>query len=223
MKNTVTAYVGMQPVLLYVPEVFTCKARPFSVIWKMANPSTLQCRICLKYVVNVKSHLWIKFDMYMYQQPILIYQKDRTLQRANSGFKLLNNIKVHFEIFRWLSSWALISLISVTHVVQCQKLHSFISAVPGVQSACAVHVSHAHSKQSHVPPQVLIWHPIPPQPPKAMLGLARFNTHNYVLKAHIANYFFHLCHIPCKLTISQFWSKISPGSSSWPYFALFTL
>lgn len=30
MKNTVTAYVGMQPVLLYVPEVFTCKARPFS-------------------------------------------------------------------------------------------------------------------------------------------------------------------------------------------------
>lgn len=176
MKNTVTAYVGVQPVLLYVPEVFTCKARPFSVIWKMANPSTLQSRICLKYVVNVKSHLWIKFDMYMYQQPILIYQKDRTLQRANSGFKLLNNIKVHFEIFRWLSSWALISLISVTHVVQCQKLHSFISAVPGVQSACAVHVSHAHSKQSHIPPQVLIWHPIPPQPPKAMLGLARFNT-----------------------------------------------
>lgn len=56
MKNTVTAYVGVQPVLLYVPEVFTCKARPFSVIWKMANPSTLQCRICLKYVVNVKSH-----------------------------------------------------------------------------------------------------------------------------------------------------------------------
>lgn len=30
MKNTVTAYVGVQPVLLYVPEVFTCKARPFS-------------------------------------------------------------------------------------------------------------------------------------------------------------------------------------------------
>lgn len=81
MKNTVTAFVGMQPVLLYVPEVFTCKARPFSIIWKMANPSTLQCRICLKYVVNVKSHLWIKFDMYMYQQPILIYQKDRTLKK----------------------------------------------------------------------------------------------------------------------------------------------
>lgn len=89
-------------------------AHSLLVIWKMTNPSTLQCRICLKYVVNVKSHLWIKFDMYMYQQPILIYQKDRTLQRANSGFKLLNNIKVHFEIFRWLSSWALISLISVT-------------------------------------------------------------------------------------------------------------
>lgn len=127
--------------------------------------------------------------MYMYQQPILIYQKDRTLKRANSGFKLLNNIKVHFEIFRWLSLWALISLISVTHVVQCQKLHSFISAVPGVQSACAVHVSHAHSKQSHVPPQVLIWHPIPPQPPKAMLGLARFNTQLCAESPHSQQFF----------------------------------
>lgn len=108
----------------------------------------------------------------MYQHLILISK--RTLKRAKSGFNLLNNIKVHFETFWWLSPEQ--SLISVTHVVQCQKLHSFISAVPGVQSACEVHVSHAHSKQSHVPPQVLIWHPIPPQPPKAMLGLARFNT-----------------------------------------------
>lgn len=59
------------------------------VIWKLTNPSVLQCRICLKYVVHVKSHLWIKFDMYMYQHPILISK--RTLKRAKSGFNLLNN------------------------------------------------------------------------------------------------------------------------------------
>lgn len=111
MKNTVTAYVGMQPVLLYVPEVFTCKARPFSVIWKMANPSTLQCRICLKYVVNVKSHLWIIWHVHVSTANLNISKRSNST-KSKFRFQTLKQ----YQSSLWNISMAIIMGINIINI-----------------------------------------------------------------------------------------------------------
>lgn len=111
MKNTVTAYVGMQPVLLYVPEVFTCKSRPFSVIWKMANPSTLQCRICLKYVVNVKSHLWIIWHVHVSTDNLNISKRSNST-KSKFRFQTLKQ----YQSSLWNISMAIIMGINIINI-----------------------------------------------------------------------------------------------------------